>query len=159
MHDHATALFARAANLHQSGQLDAAEALYRSVLDQCGPCAEVLHHLGLVKFHQHDFATACTLLQQAIALEPSALIYNHLGVVLKSSQQWAAAQSAYEQALHLEPHNPSVWSNLGNVQQEQGQLAAALHSLQTALSYDPQLFEARVNLALVGACTLCTVAN
>lgn len=63
--------FARAQQLHQSGQVAAAESAYRAYLKQYGPRAEVLANLGALEARQEKYADAIRSYQQALRLAPA----------------------------------------------------------------------------------------
>jgi len=62
-----------------------------------------------------------------------------------------AAMRTLTAAQAIEPDNPVVLANLGMVQSDAGQPAAAIDPLQRALSIDPDLHQARFALAIAFA--------
>ena len=82
---------------------------------------------------------------------PSADIYLGLATCLGQRRDLAGAERALGEARRLEPGNPAVTANLGLLQAAKGDLPAAIASLQAALAADPDLHEARFNLALAYA--------
>src|SRR5262249_59969366 len=63
----------------------------------------------------------------------------------------AGAAQALAEASRREPDNPVVIANVGILQVTRGDLAAGIQSLTAALTRDPDLHEARFNLALAYA--------
>src|SRR5205814_7666490 len=61
------------------------------------------------------------------------------------------AEDALEQARRLEPDNPAITANIGILQAAKGDFGAAIRALGAALAADPNLHEARFNLAVVYA--------
>jgi len=61
------------------------------------------------------------------------------------------AEESLAEARRREPDNPVVAANIGILQAARGELPAAATSLETALSADPGMNEARFNLAIVYA--------
>jgi choline-sulfatase len=59
-----------------------------------------------------------------------------------------AAENSLNEARRLEPDNPVVLANLGILKANQGDLTAAIGTLQEAVAKDSNLIEARFNLAL-----------
>ena len=59
----------------------------------------------------------------------------------------AGAERALLEARRLEPDNPAIAANLGILQAAKGDLPAAVRALEAALVADPNLHEARFNLA------------
>src|SRR5207244_2899607 len=77
----------------------------------------------------------------------------HLGLAtcLGRRNELAGAERALAEARRLEPDNPVITANMGILQASRGNLDAAIESLQAALARDPDLHEARFNLALAYA--------
>jgi Flp pilus assembly protein TadD len=82
---------------------------------------------------------------------PSADVYIGLATCLGQRSDLAGAERALNEARRLEPDNPTVTANLGLLHVARGDLPAAVQSLTAALSADPNLHEARFNLALAYA--------
>jgi Flp pilus assembly protein TadD len=78
-------------------------------------------------------------------------VYLGLASCLGQRRDLAGAERALGEARRLEPDNPAVTANLGILQAAKGDMAAAIESLTTALAADPNLHEARFNLALAYA--------
>jgi len=53
---------------------------------------------------------------------------------------YAAAEKAYQQAVKIEPNMAELWSNLGLMQQETGDISSAIPSFQQANRLNPSLF-------------------
>jgi Flp pilus assembly protein TadD len=79
----------------------------------------------------------------------------HLGLAscLGRRNDLAGAERALTDARGREPDNPVVIANLGILQAAKGNLPDAIATLKTALNADPNLHEARFNLALAYAKT------
>jgi len=77
----------------------------------------------------------------------------HLGLAtcLGRRNDLAGAERALNEARKQEPDNPVVTANLGILQAARGNLPDAIKTLQIALEVDPNLHEARFNLALAFA--------
>jgi arylsulfatase A-like enzyme/cytochrome c-type biogenesis protein CcmH/NrfG len=82
---------------------------------------------------------------------PSADVYIGLATCLGRRRDLAGAERALNDARVLEPDNPTVTANLGLLQSEKGNLPAAIQALKAALDIDPNLHEARFNLAIAYA--------
>jgi arylsulfatase A-like enzyme/Flp pilus assembly protein TadD len=108
--------------------------------------------LAYARLQGGDCARAKPHFQAAIA---SGLpgIESHLGLAtcLGRANELAGAERALTEAKRLEPDNPVVVANVGILQATRGDNSAALQSLRAALASDPNLHEARFNLALVYA--------
>jgi cytochrome c-type biogenesis protein CcmH/NrfG len=82
---------------------------------------------------------------------PSADVFLGLATCLGQRRDLAGAERALNEARRLEPDNPSVVANIGLLHAAKGDLPAAIQSLNAALATDPNLHEARFNLALAYA--------
>jgi len=108
--------------------------------------------LGYARVQSGDCAAAEREFHAAIASGlPSADAYVGLAGCLGQRRELVGAEAALEQARRLEPDNPGVIANIGILKATRGDSAGAIDLLQKALSLDPQLHEARFNLALTYA--------
>ncbi|MFP6871110.1 MAG: tetratricopeptide repeat protein, partial [Nitrospinota bacterium] len=68
---------------HQSGDLQKAEEIYRSVLNRDPLNAEALHLLGVISYQGGKNGIAVDLITKALAIKPdSAMAHNNLGNAL-----------------------------------------------------------------------------
>ena len=108
--------------------------------------------LGYARLQADDCARAEPEFHAAAAAGlPSADVFLGLATCLGRRQDLTGAERALGEARRLEPDNPAVVANIGLLQAAKGDLAAAIQSLNAALAIDPQLHEARFNLALAYA--------
>ena len=82
---------------------------------------------------------------------PGVDAYLGLATCLGRRNDLGGAAHALGEASRREPDNPVVIANLGILQVTRGDLAAGIQSLTSALTRDPNLHEARFNLALAYA--------
>lgn len=89
--------------------------------------------------------------QQAINLNPeNADAWDNFGLALFHMGEYASAQEAFNQAVSLQPENAIYWNNLAGSLREQDKLAdAAQMIIEKALSLDPNLPAAHLNLGIV----------
>jgi len=108
--------------------------------------------LGIARLENGDCARAEPELHAAAqAGLPSVDIYIGLASCLGRRNDLAGADRALAEARRLEPDNPTVLANIGILRAAQGNHAAAIESFTAALMRDPDLHEARFNLALAYA--------
>ena len=108
--------------------------------------------LGFARLEAGDCARAEPEFHAAAAAGlPSADVYLGLASCLGRRRDLAGAERALGEAKRLEPDNPAVAANLGILLAAKGDLPAAIQSLTAALAADPNLHEARFNLALAYA--------
>ena len=93
-----------AAELQRGGELDAAEAAYRLVLDIAPNQPDALHLLGLVAHQRGDELQAVELITRAIAFQPEAAIFhNSLGAALERLLRLSEAVAHYRRANRARP--------------------------------------------------------
>ena len=78
---------------------------------------------------------------------PTADVHLGLAMCFASTGRPREAARALEEARRIEPGNPVVEANLGALALETGDAAAAAEYLRAALTIDPDLHQARFNLA------------
>lgn len=141
-------LLSKAVALHQSGQLEGAEFLYRHVLSIDPRQADALHLLGVIARSRGDSAGAMTLVEQAIAIRSDVyMFHNTRGNALKDMGCLEDAVSAYGRALTLNPDSAEAHNNLGAILLEQGKVPVAMDRFRRALSITPEYADACANLA------------
>ena len=78
------------------------------------------------------------------SLDPTAQIQRAIAAM--RSEQWKPARAAWEAVLKFEPDNPAALSNLGKVQYQLGDFAAARDSLEKATVLKPALVDSWLTL-------------
>ena len=143
------AYFRQGQQLHMAGRLAEAEQIYRQVLAAMPRHAEALHALGALALQSGQPAVAETLLNQAIALKPSADFQVTLAnVLLRLNRPDDAARMA-RQILRARPQNAEAHQVLGHALSDAGQPEQALEAYRTALRLKPTLPDIHNNLGLV----------
>jgi tetratricopeptide (TPR) repeat protein len=132
---------------HQAGRLDAAEQIYRQILQAEPDHADARHLLGVAAHQAGRHALAVECIGRAIALRPDEAHYHHnLGTAYRAMGRFDEAAACYRRALELEPDRAEAHQDLGDVLQEQGQPAAAVDCYQRALQLRPDYPQACHNL-------------
>ena len=94
-------LFQRAVQLHEAGQLNEAEQIYRRILETAPQQPEVLNLLGLVAQAKGVQDEACSLFYQAIRQAPArAPFYYNLAFSLKLDNKPVEALESFEKRWH-----------------------------------------------------------
>jgi arylsulfatase A-like enzyme/Tfp pilus assembly protein PilF len=108
--------------------------------------------LGYARLQAGDCARAEPELERAIATGlPSADAYLGLVTCRGRRHDLVGTERALAEARRLEPANPVVMANLGILRAAKGDLKGAIDALTSALAADPDLHEARFNLAIAYA--------
>ena len=140
-------LLAQALELHRSGRLDDAAAIYQRILAEDPAQADAAHLLGLVRFRYNDFDAAIRLIRGAIDRHPDNPIYQgNLGNVLRDAGQPSGAVAAYRRALELDPGFAEIHNNLGYLLHLEGKIAEAIAHYRRAIAMRPANFRAHYNL-------------
>lgn len=147
--------FEKALALHQKGEFDEAESVYRAVLRQQPDHSDALHYLGVAHAMRQRFAEASELMRQAIAIDPdNEAAHTNLGNVLKALNHHEDALVSYDRALALNPDGVEVLNNRGATLGDLGRHEEALESYGAALAIIPgyagALFNRGVSLAALG---------
>jgi len=91
---------------------------------------------------------ALEVLQAGLLLDPlSADLHTGLGQLYQDQEHFEKARTAYLRALELAPENPNIYSELGDLAMESGDLTSALDWQRQAIGWDPQDHELVAALA------------
>jgi predicted TPR repeat methyltransferase len=139
-----------AIRMHQTQQLDEAEAVYRTILDQFPKCPEALHFFGLLMHQKGDNNAAIKLIEQALAEAPQySDAYNNLGNIYNKLEHFEQAADAYCKALDLNPDNAAAYSNFGIVLSHLSRIEEAIEAFSMAVTLKPDNPEFYRNLGNV----------
>jgi tetratricopeptide (TPR) repeat protein len=145
-----TGMLRRAAALHQSGQLRAAETLYRGVLAVRPDQFDALHLLGVLKQQTGEPAEALKLIGKALASnDRSAVAHSNCGIVLAALARNEEALASYQAALALKPDYVDALYNRGNALYALGRAPEALASFERALALKPDHADVLLNRAQI----------
>ncbi|MGC7402568.1 tetratricopeptide repeat protein [Pandoraea pneumonica] len=136
----------RADALRETGQPDAAEATYRTLLGS-SVAAAAWHGLGLVAAQRKDYAGATQALREAVSRAPTEPFYlSDLGFAQLSNGDTAGARVPLAQAAELKPDNRKVLSNLAVYLLVTGEATRA-DQMMTQAKFPPATREAIAKLA------------
>lgn len=131
---------------HQAGNLQAAESIYRQILQLDPDNPEALHLLGVSAYQQQRYETACTLIVQALARKPDfADAHSNLGNVLREMGHLDEAEKSFRKAINVNPKFTMAHYNLGNVLMSRKKPKEAAESFERAIAGNPRLAEAYIN--------------
>ncbi|HUA52225.1 MAG TPA: sulfotransferase [Candidatus Sulfotelmatobacter sp.] len=129
------------------GQLDAAVAIYRSVLRSLPDHFGALYGLAIARAQQGKLDDGVILLRQAVALDPTHVeAQNNLGGMLHALGRMEEACRAFEAAAAANPGDADLQNNLGVLNAVLGRHAAAAACFERALALRPQFAAALNNL-------------
>lgn len=103
--------------LHRSGDLDAAEFLYRRILTENPVHAGALHFLGVLAHARGRSDEALRYMEKSILVgQPKAVFQNNYGAVLLAAGRKAEASIAFRKAVELDPKYADARTNLDMLQ-------------------------------------------
>ncbi len=141
---------AKAVQLHQSGQWEAADAAYRALLAVDQQNADALHLLGVLQHQRGGHVDAIRLIGMAVTLRPNVAAYHaNLGEAYRAAGQIDRAAGCFHAALGLVPAFPEAMANLGLVCQAQGRPFAAETHFRRAIELNPQFAAAHNSLGVL----------
>ena len=140
-------LLRKAVAYHEAGQVDKAEPLYSSVLENDPGNADAWHLLGRAALQRGEWKAAAARVLQAIRRQPAApAFHTTLGEILAAQGRSWDASLCYQEALRLSPRFIPALVNLGNALQEQGHYRDACVAYWRAIQAQPDCAEAFNNL-------------
>jgi protein O-GlcNAc transferase len=132
---------------HQGGQLQAAEQIYRQILQADPNQVDAIHLLGVLALQVGQYEMAVEYIGRAIALKGhSAAFHNNLGEAYRNWGKIPEAAACYRRALELNPDFAEAQNNLGVALNSQGKLDDAIACYRRALELKPDYAEAQNNL-------------
>jgi protein O-GlcNAc transferase len=128
-------ILAQAVAAHQAGNIEAAERLYKRVLQTDKRQFDALHMLGVIEGQRRNFAGGLRLLNDALRIRPDAAdalinlarMHGELGDNVK-------AVVSYERALALNPRSPLAHSNISIALRRIGRCEDAVRHCDAALA-------------------------
>jgi tetratricopeptide (TPR) repeat protein len=135
---------------HRSGNLPAAEALYRQVLNSAPEHWDAMYLLGTLLLQCGRFDECVALLSRVVASRPDVPdAHNNLGVAYQSLRQWEQAAKAFQAALRANPDYDQALFNLGALMEDRGLFADAEKCFRRAFKQNPNDRQTHVSLGNV----------
>lgn len=139
-----------AVRAHRSGDLDAAEALYQSILDASPDHPDALNFLGVLTHQRGNSEAAIELIRRSIATDPTLPDrHANLGTILAECGRLDEAAAAYHEAIARSvtpsPALANAWNNLGAVLRAQERYDEAAQAYEKAIEIAPDHADAYNN--------------
>ncbi len=132
---------------HQSGDIAAAENVYRQVLQQAPNDANAWCFLGIACHDQSRYAEAMHAYETAIRIQPNfPVALNNSANTLKQMGRFDEAIARCQEALRYKPDYSTAYNNLGVTLVAMGRLEEASRTFEKALQLMPNDVVARTNL-------------
>lgn len=133
---------------HERGELDKAEATYRSLLAREPAHPRALHLLGLAAHQRGQHEAALDLVRKSIAADDTiALHHFNLGNVLVALGRTREAADAFATASRIDAGHVRALCNLGHARLALNELPAAVEALRRAFALAPETPALRTDLA------------
>jgi tetratricopeptide (TPR) repeat protein len=141
--------FNNAVRFHQAGQIDKAEASYRTILKKAPEQPDVLHLLGLIMHQKGKHETALKNVKKAIGLNPKNPQYNYnCAEIYKALKKNENAIKYYKKAISLNPNYTAAFNNLGNMFRDEKKYKESVEYLKHAVKLNGNLAVGYHNLGL-----------
>jgi predicted O-linked N-acetylglucosamine transferase (SPINDLY family) len=139
-------LFNQAFALHRRGEFEAAQKIYKEILQSDSKNAEVLHLLGVIALQKKDFPSAIKFISQAIEINPQmSVAFNNLGAAYKEQKDYVKALESLQCALKLDPVSADALSNIGNIYSDEKKYSLAMDFYYRAIKANPHHADAYYN--------------
>ncbi len=127
-------MFDAAFAMHEQGQLDQAEAIYKEILQSQPQHFDALQLLATIAAQRMNSAAAVELFEQALRINPDhASSLNNRGNALLDLKRHEEALQSYGRALEIEPDYAEAHYNRGNALADLKRHEQALESYELAL--------------------------
>jgi tetratricopeptide (TPR) repeat protein len=145
------ALFEKASELHQNMELEKAEYLYRSLLNNNDNNQDVLYYkLGIVCIQTERYTEAIEFFKKSLQVKPDVLdVLNNLAIAYIHNQEPSKAKEAYKRALLINPNHPFILNNLATIEKDNKNFAEAERLFQKAICFKLDYVEAHNNLGML----------
>lgn len=132
---------------HQAGRRQAAERIYRQILEVDPQQADAVHLLGVMAHETGQHEIAIEYIGRAISLKGTAGVFHvNLGNAFNAQGKLDEAVACYRRALEMKPDFGEAHNNLGNALKAQGKLDEAVACYHRALELRPDFADAHNNL-------------
>lgn len=140
--------FQEAIKLHENGDIDAAEKIYRQLLEIAPSNPDLLNLLGLIAQAKHIHVEAINLFYEAIKQSPKhPPIHFNLAVSLRAWGKPFEAIDAFQRVIELEPSMYEAYAGTAQIYIDLSQKEKALEFLKKAVEINPDFAEAQANIA------------
>ena len=133
--------------LLQQGSLEAAETIYRTLVQEGISNHAIFCNLAAIHGMRGQHQEMIGFYRQALAINPNLpeALFN-IACVLREQGDPQGAIDHCHRALAINPKSPDTLMNLGNAQWDQGNLQAAVDAYRNALAIRPDFPDALANL-------------
>lgn len=128
-----------AMSLHQENRFDAAEEVYRSIMNQVPEHPDVMHFFGLLRHQQGHSREGAEWIAKALELAPDYTdALNNLGNIHMQTGDFEGAEKCFRKVLELRPDFVAACGNLGVALTWLERYDEAITTQLEAIAKDPQ---------------------
>jgi len=135
-----------ALELHQAGNFQQAEPIYRQILKVDPRNPDALHLLGAILLNNKDYNNAINHIKRAISIYPSQNYFVTLANVYTCMNNADETVNCYKNLLSLYPNYVEVYNVLGSLLSESDRTEEAIEYYLKALKIKPDYVEVLYNL-------------
>ncbi|WP_415238116.1 tetratricopeptide repeat protein [Seleniivibrio woodruffii] len=136
-----------ATQYHKEGKLDAAEKLYKTVIEVKPHDAQAWFYLGMIKYSQGTHFEAIEHLRRALELDPKNADYsNNLGEIYRQHGMLDEAEYFIRNAIVINPNQADAYSNLALICKAKGDYDSAKLYFSRSLDLNPKNANTIINV-------------
>ncbi|MBF0563992.1 MAG: tetratricopeptide repeat protein [Nitrospirae bacterium] len=143
-------VLSNAKNLHREGKVEQARKLYLRLLKENPEYPEVLHFLGILRYHHDRDLDGITMVKKSIELSPQhSEWYNNLGNMLLTQKEFTQAIEAFKNSIAITNCDANIWNNMGAALQQISRFDEGEAAYRKAIELNPDFIPALNNLGAV----------
>lgn len=143
-------LFVQATQYHQKDNLEAAEELYKKILQKDSNYISAHNNLGLIFKNSGKIEKAKTCFEKVIEINSEiAEPHNNLGLIFQMLGQNKKAINCYEKSIKVDPNYSQAYYNRASVSHNMGDTKIAKSYYEKAIELKPNYVEAYNNLGIL----------
>ncbi|OAI43347.1 hypothetical protein AYO42_01765 [Rhizomicrobium sp. SCGC AG-212-E05] len=132
-------LLQQAFNLHQRGDLDRAQELYRQAAESGPGDHRAFHMWGVLRSQRGDHVKAIELIAKALSMAPNDFgAHSNYGLALAGAQRYDDAIASYDRAIAIKPNFYQAHHSRGIALANLKRFGEAIRSFRAALKLQPQ---------------------
>ena len=138
----------KATSLHQNGQLEKAEEIYKKVLRNNPSQSDAQYLIGVIALQKNNHHKAIELFEKAILIKPKAYYYYDCAQAYNVLTDKESAISSYKKAIALKDDYLEANNNVGNILREIGNREEAIQYFKKTIQINDKFSIGYYNLAL-----------
>jgi tetratricopeptide (TPR) repeat protein len=143
-------LFVKATKFHQNNNLEAAEQLYKIILNKDSSFISAQNNLGLIYKNKGENEKAKICFKKVIEIDSEiAEAQNNLGLTFQKSGENEKAIDCFKKSIKINPNYSSAYYNIASTFHKVGKLEIAKNYYEKAIEIKPNYTEAYNNLGII----------